>query len=187
MEIKRTIDKGISLTIDRIERSRPLYETILNFFTVYPDIFIDYITPSDSNFELFFYQRIFLRACMRYRYNYCVAPRAFSKSFISILAMYLRCVFLPGSKVFICAPGKEQTGKIAVEKLSEIWELFPILETEVLSKNFTKDNVRIVFRNNSIFDVVYAGDSQRGGRRHAGIIDEVRDHDADTLNEIVLP
>ena len=30
-------------------------------------------------------------------------------------------------------------------------------------------------------------DSTRGGRRHCGLIDEVLDHDGDTLNEIVLP
>lgn len=34
--------------------------------------------------------------------------RAFSKTFISILAMYLICMFRPGSKVFICAPKKER-------------------------------------------------------------------------------
>ena len=82
---------------------------------------MDMITPSYSNFQLYFYQRIFLRACMRYRYHYCVAPRAFSKSFISILAGYLRCMFLPNSKYFICAPGKEQGAKIAKEKFDEIF------------------------------------------------------------------
>lgn len=30
-------------------------------------------------------------------------------------------------------------------------------------------------------------DSTRGGRRNAGLIDEVRDHDADALNSVVIP
>lgn len=30
-------------------------------------------------------------------------------------------------------------------------------------------------------------DSTRGGRRHLGLIDEVRDHSGDVLNEVVLP
>ena len=96
-------------------------------------------------------------------------------------------MFLPGSKVFICAPGKEQGTKIAIEKLTEIWDLFPLLEKEIISKNFQANLVRLVFRNGSIFDIVAAQDAQRGGRRHAGIIDETRDHDGDMLNSVVLP
>ena len=30
---------------------------MLSIFTAYPDIFLDFITPEDSNFGLFFYQR----------------------------------------------------------------------------------------------------------------------------------
>ena len=181
------IDKGVILTEERIDRYYDLYTKYINFFTVYPDLFIDLITPKDSQWSLFPYQRIFLRACMRYRYHYCTAPRAFAKSFLSILALYLRCIFLPRSKVFICAPGKEQGTKIAIEKLTEIWDTFPLLEKEIISKNFTTDMVRLTFRNGSVFDIVAAQNAQRGGRRHAGIIDEVRDHDGDMLNAIVLP
>lgn len=181
------VDKGVILTEDRIDQYYDLYTSYINFFTVYPDLFIDMITPKDSNFSLFPYQRIFLRACMRYRYHYCTAPRAFAKSFLSILALYLRCMFLPRSKVFICAPGKEQGTKIAIEKVTEIWDNFPLLEKEIITKNFTADMVRLTFRNGSVFDIVAAQNAQRGGRRHAGIIDEVRDHDGDMLNAIVLP
>lgn len=37
-----------------------------------------------------------------------------------------------------------------------------------------KDYVTLKFRNGSQFDVVGALDSTRGGRRHGGLIDEVR-------------
>ena len=60
-----------------------LYSKYISFFTAYPDLFIDLITPKDSHFKLFPYQRIFLRASLRYRYHYCTAPRAFAKSFFS--------------------------------------------------------------------------------------------------------
>ena len=155
------IDKGAILTEDRIDNWFELYTQYINFFTVYPDLFIDLITPKDSHWALFPYQRIFLRACMRYRYHYCTAPRAFAKSFLSILALYLRCMFLPRSKVFICAPGKEQGTKIAVEKITEIWDTFPLLAKEIISKNFTTDMVRLTFRNGSVFDIVAAQNAQR--------------------------
>ena len=105
------IEKGVILTENRINKNYELYTKYISFFTAYPDLFIDLITPKESHFKLFPYQRIFLRASLRYRYHYCTAPRAFAKSFLSILAMYLRCIFLPGSKVFICAPRERTRNK----------------------------------------------------------------------------
>lgn len=120
--------------------------------------------------------------------------RAFSKSFISILGIFLQCIFIPGTKRFICAPNKNQAAQIAKEKIIEIYEKFPLLKKEVIGGeisdtpgNFGKDYVTIKFRNGSQFDVVGALDSQRGGRRNGGLIDEIRDHDETALNEIVLP
>jgi len=96
-------------------------------------------------------------------------------------------MFLPNSKYFICAPGKEQGAKIAKEKFDELFQKFPMLKNEYVKYNASKDYVTIVFKNGSVFDVVGALDSTRGGRRNGGIIDEIRDHDGTTLTEIVLP
>ena len=181
------IPKNTRLTEKWIEKNRDKVQDFLQWCLLYPDCFLDMITPKNTQFKLFFYQRIALRAMMRYRYVYIDAPRAFSKSYIAILAGYLRCMFLPGEKFFICAPGKEQGAKIAQEKLKELWTIFPFLEHELVKKNMSKDYVTLVFKNGSVFDVVGALDSTRGGRRHAGIIDETRDHDGQTLTEVVLP
>ena len=182
------LEKGAILTEEYLIKNEGLFEKYANFFSAYPDLFIDLITPSDSNFSLFFFQRIFLRACMRFRYHYCTACRAFSKTFISILALYLECMFRPGAKLFICAPGKNQSAKIAKDKIYEIWDKLPFLKKEIVGDgNFGKDYVTLTFRNGSIFDVVGALDSERGGRRHGGLIDEIRDHDGDLLNSVVLP
>ena len=181
------VHKGATLSRNRINKHLALYQIYATFFSAYPDLYLDLIKPVNSGFHFFFYQRIFLRACVRYRYVYTTAPRAFSKSFISILAIYMICMTRPGAKMFICAPGKEQSAKIAKEKLNEIWGIWPLLEKELEKANFGKDYVELFFRNKSKFDVVGALDSTRGGRRHGGLVDEVRDHDGDTLNEVVLP
>lgn len=161
------LEKGVILTEEYLLQHEDLFKKYSNLFTAYPDIFIDFITPEESNFSLFFFQRIFLRACMRYRYHYCTACRAFSKTFISILALYLECMFRPGVKLFICAPGKNQSAKIAKDKIYEIWDKLPFLKKEIIGDgNFGKDYVTLTFRNGSIFDVVGALDSERGGRRH---------------------
>lgn len=167
------IDKGVVLTEDYLEQHELELRTLSDQFIAYPDLYLDTIKPVDSNMILFFYQRIVLRAIMRYKEVYVVACRAFSKSFITILALFLQCVFIPGTKRFICAPNKNQSAQIAKEKIYEIYDKWPLLRKEVIGGNITdtpgnfgKDYVTLKFRNGSQFDVVGALDSQRGGRRH---------------------
>ena len=188
------IEKGVVVTEEFLKENFDNIGDMLSIFTAYPDVFLDFITPEDSNFQLFFYQRIALRAIMRYRDIYVTAPRAFSKSFITILGLILQCIFMPGTKRFICAPGKGQSAQNAKEKIVEIYDRWPLIRKEVVGGevddtpgNFGKDYVTLKFRNGSQFDVVGALDSQRGGRRHGGLIDEVRDHEEQPINEIVLP
>ena len=188
------IDKGAVLTTPYLEAHEDLFRQYADFFTAYPDLFLDLIKPEGSSFTLFFYQRIVLRAIMRFKEVYVVACRAFSKSFLTIIAMFLQCIFIPGTKRFICAPAKNQSAQIAKEKIFEIYNNWPLLRREIVGGditdtpgNFGKDYVTLKFRNGSQFDVVGALDSQRGGRRNGGLIDEIRDHDEVALNEIVLP
>jgi hypothetical protein len=177
-----------------LEENMEKIGNVMSIFSAYPDVYLDVIKPQDSSFTLFFYQRITLRALMRFKDVFGTAPRAFSKSFITILAMILQCIFIPGTKRFICAPNKTQAAQIAKEKIVEIYDRWPMLRKEVLGGeisdtpgNFGKDYVTLKFRNGSQFDVVGALDSQRGGRRHGGLIDEVRDHEEAPINEVVLP
>lgn len=175
------LEKGVTLTEDFVRRNYNVISDYINYFMAYPDLFLDLIKPQDSNFSLFFYQRIVLRAIMRYKEVYVTACRAFSKSFLSILGIMLQCIFIPGTKRFICAPNKSQAAQIAKDKIMEIYDKFPLIRREVIGGdvsempgNFGKDYVTLRFRNGSIFDVVGALDSQRGGRRNGGLIDEIR-------------
>ena len=143
------IEKGVVATEDYLRKNFDKIGEMLSIFTAYPDIFLDFITPEDSNFQLFFYQRITLRAIMRYRDIYVTAPRAFSKSFITILGLILQCIFMPGTKRFICAPGKGQSAQIAKEKIVEIYDRWPLIRKEVVGGevsdtpgNFGKDYVK---------------------------------------------
>ena len=164
------IEKGVVLNEDYLKEHFDEIGEMFSIFTAYPDIYLDLIKPQDSNFELFFYQRITLRAVMRYKDIFITAPRAFSKSFITILGLILQCVFIPGTKRFICAPNKNQSAQIAKEKIVEIYDHWPLLRKEVIGGEisdtpgiFGKDYVTLKFRNGSQFDVVGALDSQRGG------------------------
>ena len=143
------IEKGIILNEDYLLQHKQEIGDLFSFFSAYPDLFIDLITPEDDNFELFFYQRIFLRAVMRFREIYLTAARAFSKSFLTILGLMLQCIFIPGRKVFICAPNKKQGAQIAKEKILEIYRHWPLIKNEVFGSelsdtpgNFGNDYVK---------------------------------------------
>lgn len=188
------LEKGVVLTEQYLTSIQDLLEKYMNFFTAYPDIFLDLIAPVDAQIKLFPYQRVFLRAVMRFKNVYVTACRAFSKSFITILGMVLQCIFMPRTKRFICAPMKAQAAQIAKEKLTEIFRAWPLLRREVIGGdltevpgNYGKDYVTLRFRNGSQFDVVGALESSLGGRRHGGLLDEIKLHDEELVNTVVLP
>ena len=188
------LEKGATITNEWLEQHYDMLKDWVNLFTAYPDYYLDIIKPVDSEFGLFFYQRLTLRVLMRFKDVFITAPRAFSKSFITILAFFLQCIFIPGRKVFICANTKQQAAQITKEKIYEIYDHWPLLKKEVVGHelkeypgNFGKDYVTIRFRNGSQLDVVLAGDAQRGGRRHGGLIDEIRDGDEEAINSVVIP
>ena len=188
------LEKGATITNEYLERHYDELCRWVNFFTAYPDIYLDIIKPSDSEFSLFFYQRLTLRVVMRFKEIFLTAPRAYSKSFIIILGLFLQCVFIPKQKVFMTANTKQQAAQITKEKIYEIYDHWPLLKKEIIGwelneypGNFGKDYVTLKFRNGSVFDVVLAGDAARGGRRHGGMIDEIRDGDEEMINSVVIP
>ncbi len=171
------------------EKIKKSWRSACEYWKNYPDRFIDYISTPDTKISLYFYQRIFLRIFFRYRRVFLTATRGTAKSWTAILAIYLQCIFYPGLHKFITAPGKEQASKIAQENIQKIWDFFPILKGEIEYQSFAKDYTKIVFKNGSRLDIVQVRDSERGGRRHGGMIDEISDDkfDGDILQSVVIP
>lgn len=100
--------KEEALTEERIKAILPIVRQYVAFWREYPDIFTDFMCGDNpENFQLFFYQRLFLRAAIRHRYFYATFPRAFSKSFLSVLILMIRCTLFPGSHAFVSTGGKE--------------------------------------------------------------------------------
>lgn len=166
----------IVITPQYVEDNRQWFEDMVTLFTLYPDYLVDVITPADSFFKLYFYQRIFLRVCMRFREVSGTFPRAYSKSFLDFLDMNIRGIMQPRSKGFTCADTKKQAAQIVEEKTNEIYRLFPFLVNELnisdLDKmkkkygNMGADYAELKFRNDSQIDIVNTGNAGRGGRRH---------------------
>ena len=95
-------------------------------------MFVEFLCGNNpENFQLYFYQRIFLRAVMRHKYAYATFPRGYSKSFLAVLVLMLRCVLYPGAHFFVTTGGKEQAAGIAREKAEELVKLIPGLKNEI--------------------------------------------------------
>jgi hypothetical protein len=117
--------KKIGLSEERIRAIIPAARDYISFWREYPDLFVDFMKGPDNNFNLFFYQRVFMRAAMRHKYVYAVFPRAYSKSFLSVLILMIRAILYPRAKLFSTAGGKEQAAQILQEKVDGICQKIP--------------------------------------------------------------
>ena len=106
LDLSTSKRKKIGLSEERIRAVLPELRNVISFYREYPDVFVDFVKGPDSTFKFFFYQRIFLRIVMRHRKVYATFPRAYSKSFLSMMALMLRCIFYPGAELFITTGGK---------------------------------------------------------------------------------
>lgn len=181
----------IGISEERVKAIVPIARQYISFWRDYPDLFIDFMAGENSTFHLFFYQRIFLRAAMRHKYLYAVFPRAYSKSFLSIMTLMCRCILYPRAKLFVTSGGKEQAAGIIKEKVQEICTLIPAFEREIDYRpgktQFSKDYVKVEFKNRSYFDNIAARETSRGKRRHGGLIEECVGVDGTILSEVIIP
>ena len=183
--------KKIGLSEERIKAIIPAARQYIAFWREYPDLFVDFMKGPDSTFNLFFYQRVFMRAAMRHKYVYAVFPRAYSKSFLAVMILMIRCILYPRCKLFVTSGGKEQAAGIMKEKVKEICTLIPAFEKEIdwgRGKSLEgKDYCKYVFKNGSYFDNIAARESSRGKRRHGGLIEECVGVDGTILSEVIIP
>jgi hypothetical protein len=105
------------LSEERLKAQLGNLRTMIAFYRQYPDLLVDELSgyadaqrngtlKSYKGFKFYTYQRIFLRVVMRHRYVYATFPRAYSKSFLSMMVLMLRCILYPGSHLFVTTGGK---------------------------------------------------------------------------------
>ena len=185
--------KKVGLSEERVRAIIPEGRQYISYWREYPDMFVDYLLEmgNPQDFHFFFYQRVFLRIAMRHQYVYAVFPRAYSKSFLSMMTLMIRCILYPKCKLFVTSGGKEQAAGIMKEKVQEICNLIPAFKREIdWTRGKTlegKDYAKYVFKNESYFDNIAARESSRGKRRHAGVIEECVGVDGKILSEVIIP
>lgn len=192
--------RKMGLSKERLDQAMPVIRQYIAYWREYPDMFIDFMQTGvdgeipPNGLHLFFYQRVFLRAAARYKYVYMTFPRAYSKSFLTVLVQMVRCVLYPDAKLFVTSGGKEQSASIMKEKVQEICTLIPAFNRELVRKrgdsNSTKegkDYAHYQFKGGAFFDNIAARESSRGRRRTGGTIEECVGVDGEILNTVILP
>ena len=188
--------RKIGLSEERLNAIKPQLRQYIAFWREYPDMFVDFLQTGNvperkKNLNFYFYQRVFLRIAVRYRQVYAVFPRGYSKSFLAVLSLMVRCILYPSSKLFTSAGGKSQSASILKEKVDEICRMVPAFEREIDRRpgktQESKDKCIYRFKNGSYFDNVAANERARGGRRHAGVLEECVGIDGKILQEVLIP
>lgn len=81
LDLSNKSQEKIGLSEERVQAIVPEARKYIAFWREYPDCFVDFMQTGyrenvELTFKLYAYQRIFLRVGMRYKYVYCVFPRA---------------------------------------------------------------------------------------------------------------
>lgn len=196
LDLSNKSQEKIGLSEERVQAIVPEARKYIAFWREYPDCFVDFMQTGyrenvELTFKLYAYQRIFLRVGMRYKYVYCVFPRAYSKSFLAVLIMMIRAILYPGAHLFSTAGGKEQATQILVEKVQDICNKIPAFNREIDWRRGKttagKDSCKYVFKNGSIIENLAARETSRGRRFHSGVIEECVGVDQKMLQEVVIP
>lgn len=190
------IEKGVVLTTDFLDANQELCTKYLNLWLLAPDLMLDEIqdTEDAKHWHLQPFQRIALRASMRYRYHFLTATRATSKSFMAYLGAYLKCMLLPNSNIIIASDVKGTVIKTAEAKFEEFFRHWPMLRNELKTRQddgksgqkSSNNYYELHFKNGSRLSVE-SKDNSRGLRGTNLVIEEAATVDETSYNEVLLP
>ena len=190
------VEKGVTLTREFLDANQELFTQYLNLWILYPDLFLDTIqdTEDAKNFHLLPYQRIALRASMRYRYHFWTATRATSKSFTAYLCSIVRAILLPRSSIMIASEVKGTVINIAKDKFAQFFRHWPLLEKELATRaddgktgvKSSTNYYELYFKNGSQITVV-SKDTSRGLRATAAILEECALISEEAYTEVLWP
>ena len=189
----------VEVTDERVEKDLELLRELVAYWRWYPDFFIDYLCSLNPNntFQFYYTQRMYLRAAMRYKTVYCTYPRGWSKSFLAVLCLVIKCILFPNSDIFVVSDVKSQSASILSSKINELCRLIPALEREIIWENKrgssggktinTKDTVVYQFKNGSRLMNIALAEGTRGQRHQAGLMEEAATLDQELLNSVIIP
>lgn len=138
----------------------------------YPDLFIELFKSKESNRQLHFDQRVFMRCDLRFMSMYGTFSRGYAKTYTEVLDDFIAAILFPNITLSITAQTKENAAALLEDKYNEIISDFPLLENEVEKVRFAKNDAYIKWKSGAIITNLANAQTSKGRRRHRIKIEE---------------
>lgn len=148
------------------------YYQFVSWAKWYPDRFVELFKTEDSNMQLHYDQRIFMRCDVRFQSMYGTFSRGYAKTYTEVLDDYIVAILNPNITLSVTAQTRENAAALLQDKTNEILNHYPLLENEIEYKRFSKNDAIIKFKNGSTITNLANAQTSKGRRRHRIKIEE---------------
>lgn len=166
------------LRITDIATSTPFGDNLWNYYQFvswarwFPDLYIELFRSKDSNMQLHFDQRVFMRCDVRFQNMYGTFSRGYAKTYTEVLDDFIVATLHPNITLSVTAQTKENASALLEDKTNEILMHFPLLENEIEVKRFSKNDAFIKFKSGAIITNLANAQTSKGRRRNRIKIEE---------------
>lgn len=148
------------------------YYQFVSWAKWYPDRFIELFKSEESNMQLHYDQRIFMRCDIRFQSMYGVFSRGYAKTYTEVLDDFIVAILNPNITLSVTAQTRENSAALLQDKTNEILTHYPLLENEIEYKRFSKNDAIIKLKNGATITNLANAQTSKGRRRHRIKIEE---------------
>ena len=148
------------------------YYQFVSWAKWYPDRFVELFKSEESNMQLHYDQRIFMRCDIRFQSMYGVFSRGYAKTYTEVLDDFIVAILNPNINLSVTAQTRENAAALLQDKTNEILTHYPLLENEIEYKRFSKNDAIIKLKNGATITNLANAQTSKGRRRHRIKIEE---------------
>lgn len=148
------------------------YYQFVSFARWYPDLYVELFKSEESNIQLHYDQRVFMRCDVRFQSMYGTFSRGYAKTYTEVLDDFIVATLQPGITLSVTAQTRENSAALLQDKANEILQHFPLFANEIEDKRFSKNDALIKFNNGAMITNLANAQTSKGRRRHRIKIEE---------------
>lgn len=148
------------------------YYQFISWAKWFPDLYVELFKGNDSNRQLHFDQRTFMRADMRFMSMYGTFSRGYAKTYNEVLDDMIAGTLFPNITMSVTAQTRENSAALMEDKYNEIITDFPLFENEIEKIRFSKNDALIQFKGGAKITNLANAQTSKGRRRNRIKIEE---------------
>lgn len=148
------------------------YYEFVSWARWYPDLYIELFKSEDSNMQLHYDQRVFMRCDVRFQSMYGTFSRGYAKTYTEVLDDVIVATLTPNITLSVTAQTRENSAALLQDKINEILMHYPLLENEIEYKRFSKNDALVKFKSGAILTNLANTQQSKGRRRHRIKVEE---------------